>query len=246
MATALAVELRHRRGSDRDEDPDERSFRRTVQIATVGEDAEGVLAGLRNCPTNKLVLICYQHEKETAERLSTKVAETLKIDVEIYDNIMVEHSYKDMMQVFSQIVEKDRGQYDDYLLNISSGDKMICIAAAVTSFILGVKAFFCKDDQCIMLPPIKLDYTELVSNVKLSILKAVDDNGGEVASLDKLSQVTKYEKPLLSYHIHGSSDARGLIDLGLVDVVRDLRGKTKVRLTTLGKMLLVEKIEART
>jgi hypothetical protein len=243
LARSLTVEAsRHGRGTG--DEPTQRSFRKTVQIATVGEESSGVLAGVRNAPSNKLVLICYQHDKDIAKRLATNIMETLKTDVDVYDNIRVDQSYKDIMQVFSQIVEKNRDQYDDFLLNVSSGDKMICIAAAVTSFILGFKAFFCKADECVMLPPMKLSYTELVSEVKLSILKALDKVGGEVDSLDELSKLTNYGKPLLSYHIHGSEDARGLIDLGLAEAIRHSRGKTKVRLTTLGKMLLVEKIEA--
>jgi hypothetical protein len=233
-----------RRGKASGDDESSRSFRRTVQIATVGDDSGGVLAGVRNAPANKLVLICYEHDKEVAKRLATNIIETLKTDVDVYDQIRVEQSYKDIMQVFSQIIEKNKGQYDDFLLNVSSGDKMICIAAAVTSFILGFKAFFCKGDECVMLPPMKLSYTELVSEVKLNILRAIDMAGGEVDSLDELSKLTNYGKPLLSYHIHGSEDARGLIDLGLADAIRHARGKTKVRLTTLGKMLLVEKIKA--
>lgn len=243
MAKTSTVEIRHR-GKGANDEPSQRSFRKTVQIATVGEDTSGVLAGVRNAPSNKLVLICYQHDKEIAKRLATSITETLKTDVDLYDNVRVEQSYKDIMRVFSEIIEKNRDQYDEYLLNVSSGDKMICIAAAVTSFILGFKAFFCKGDECVMLPPMKLSYTELVSEVKLSILKALDKAGGEVDSLDQLSKLTNYGKPLLSYHIHGSEDARGLIDLGLADAIRHSRGKTKVRLTTLGKMLLVEKIEA--
>ena len=231
-----------RHGSDSDEEA-ERSFRRTVQIATVDKDSNGVLAGVRNAPANKLVLICYDHNKDIAKRLAASITETLKTEVEVYDNVRVEHSYKDIMQVFSQIVEKNKDQYDDFLLNVSSGDKMICIAAAVTSFILGFKAFFCKGDECVMLPPMKLSYTELVSEVKISILRALDKAGGEVDSLDELSKLTNYGKPLLSYHIHGSEDARGLIDLGLAEATRHLRGRTKVRLTTLGKMFLVEKIK---
>lgn len=93
-----------------------------------------------------------------------------------------------------------------------------------------------------MLPPMKLSYTEMVSEMKLSILRALDKVGGEVESLEELSQLTNYGKPLLSYHIHGSEDARGLIDLGLAETVRHSRGKSKVRITTLGKMLLVERI----
>lgn len=229
----------------RKESDDESSgaFRKTLQIATIGEDAEGVLSGVRNAPANKLALICYERDKEYARRLASKISETLKADVEVYDTIRPEHSYKDIMQAFSDILGKNKGLFDDFLLNVSSGDKMICIAAAVTSFILGFKAFFCKGDECVMLPPMKLSYTELVSEVKLNILRALDKAGGEVDSLDELSKLTNYGKPLLSYHIHGSEDARGLIDLGLAQATRHSRGKTKVMLTTLGKMLLVEKIE---
>jgi hypothetical protein len=231
-------------GKHRKESDDESVvFRKTLQIATVGEDSEGVLAGVRNAPANKLALLCYDRDKEVARRLALRINETLKADVEVYDKIRAEHSYKDIMQVFSEIVEKNREQFDDFLLNVSSGDKMICIAAAVTSFILGFKAFFCKGDECVMLPPMKLSYTEMVSDVKLSILRALDKAGGDVDSLDELSKLTNYGKPLLSYHIHGSEDARGLIDLGLAQATRHARGKTKVTLTTLGKMLLVEKIE---
>lgn len=231
----------HGRGAEGDPS---RSFRKTLQIATVGEDSSGVLSGVRNAPANKLVLICYDREKEAARRLSKSITDTLKTEVEIHDNIRPQQSYKDIMQVFSEIVEKNKEQYDDFLLNVSSGDKMICIAAAVTSFILGFKAFFCKGDECVMLPPMKLSYTEMVSEVKLNILRALDKVGGEVDSLDELSKLTNYGKPLLSYHIHGSEDARGLIDLGLAQATRHARGKTKVTLTTLGKMLLVEKIAA--
>ena len=220
-----------------------KAFRKTVQIATIGEDSEGVLSGVRNAPANKLVLIGYVKDREIARRLSVSITDTLKAEVEVHDTIRPEHCYKDIMQVFQKIVEKDQSDYDDFLLNVSSGDKMICIAAAVTSFILGFKAFFCKGDECVMLPPMKLSYTELVSEVKLNILRALDKAGGEVESLDELSKLTNYGKPLLSYHIHGSEDARGLIDLGLAEATRHSRGKTKVTLTTLGKMLLVEKIE---
>jgi len=237
------AETVHHHSKNVSDDESSNSFRKTLQIATVGEDSGGVLAGVRNAPVNKLVLICYQHDKEVAKRLATSITGTIKTEVEVYDNIRVEHSYKDIMQVFSQIVEKNSEKYDDFLLNVSSGDKLICIAAAVTSFILGFKAFFCKGDECVMLPPMKLSYTELVSEVKFNILRALDKNGGEVDSLDELSKLTNYGKPLLSYHVHGSEDARGLIDLGLAEAIRHSRGKTKVRLTTLGKMLLVERME---
>lgn len=101
----VATESLKSHGRKSIEDGD-KSFRKTVQIATVGEDFDGVLAGLRNAPVNKLVLICYERDKDIAKRVSTKITETLKIDVAVYDTIRPEHSYMGIMQVFSSIVEK--------------------------------------------------------------------------------------------------------------------------------------------
>jgi len=220
-----------------------KSSRSTLQIATIGEDSDGVFAGLRNASANKLVLICYGRDKEIARRASVKITETAKIDVAIYDDIRPEHPYKDIMQVFSNIVEANREGYDEFLLNVSSGDRMICIAAAVTAFILGFEVFYCKRDKCVMLPPVKLGYGEIVSDVKRRILRALDEAGGQVDSLEKLSELTAYGKPLLSYHIHGSEDARGLVELGLAETTRHSRGQTKVTITALGKMLLIENLQ---
>jgi hypothetical protein len=241
MPSTLPSEEVTRRHRESNGEPT-KTFRKTVQIATVGEDTDGVLAGVRNAPANKLVLICYDRDSEAAKRLSTNIAGSIRTETEVYNNIRSGHLYKDIMDAFSQIIEKNQTSYDDFVLNVSSGDKRLCIAAAVTSFILGFKAFFCKGDECVMLPPIRLSYTEMVSDVKMKILRALDSVGGEVESLDELGKLTDYGKPLLSYHIHGSEDARGLIELGLAQSVRGSRGKTKVSLTTLGKMLLVEKI----
>ena len=242
MPSTLTSEELSRRHRESDGEPT-KTFRKTLQIATVGEDTDGVLSGVRNAPVNKLVLICYDREREVAKRLSMEISGTIRTETEVYDSIRSEHLYKDIMDAFTHILEKDQAGYDDFVLNVSSGDKRLCIAAAVTSFILGFKAFFCKGDECVMLPPIRLSYTEMVSDVKMEILRALDTVGGEVESLDELVKLTNYGKPLLSYHIHGSEDARGLIELGLAQSVRGSRGKTKVSLTTLGKMLLVEKIK---
>jgi len=215
-------------------------FRKTVQIAIVGDSGEDVLAGLRGAPVNKLVLICYSSEKETAKRLSRRIADTIGTDTEVYDNIRPAHTFNDIMDVFSLVLEKNQSRYEEFLVNVSSGDKMISIAAAVSSIILGFNAFYCKGEECVMLPPMKLDYRDMVSDVKMDILKALGSAGGEVRGLDRLSKLTNYGKPLLRYHINGSEDARGLVDLGLAQSSAKSKRKDKVTLTTLGKMLLVQ------
>jgi hypothetical protein len=235
-ATVNALGHQHRQPESETTKP----FRKTVQIAIVGDSEEDVLTGLRHAPTNKLVLICYSSEKETAKRLSTKIAGTIRTETEVYDNIRPAHTFNDVMDVFSLVLEKNQNRYEEFLVNVSSGDKMISIAAAVSSIIFGFDTFYCKREECVMLPPMKLDYRDMVSDVKMDILKALGSAGGEVKSLDKLSKLTNYGKPLLRYHITGSDDARGLVDLGLAQSPPKSKKKDKVTLTTLGKMLLVQ------
>jgi hypothetical protein len=63
--------------------------------------------------------------------------------------------------------------------------------------------------------------------------------GGALESLEKLEEASGYGKPLLSYHIMGGKEARGLAELGLVEVEKGDRGKLSTKLTTLGKLLVV-------
>jgi DNA-binding MarR family transcriptional regulator len=84
----------------------------------------------------------------------------------------------------------------------------------------------------------KYGYTQTVTEPKLEIMRAIERSGGDVESLEKLSEITNYGKPLLSYHIRGSQDGKGLESLGLVEIERGKRGRLHVRLTSLGRTLL--------
>jgi hypothetical protein len=68
--------------------------------------------------------------------------------------------------------------------------------------------------------------------------KIIISAGGIIESLEQLEQLSGYGKPLLSYHVQGGKDSKGLADLGLVDVDKGDRGKISVKLTVLGKLLV--------
>ncbi len=88
------------------------------------------------------------------------------------------------------------------------------------------------------MPVLKLSYNEVISDAKIKILKAINNAGGIIQSLEQLEQISGYGKPLLSYHIQGARDSKGLADLGLVDVEKGDRGKISAKLTVLGKLLV--------
>lgn len=95
-------------------------------------------------------------------------------------------------------------------------------------------------DQPEMLPVLKLSYSEIISKAKIDILRAIDKAGGEVADLEQLIKISGYGKPALSYHLHGAGgESKGLVELELAEVQRVLKGRSQVRLTTLGKLLLL-------
>ncbi|MHA2070354.1 MAG: hypothetical protein ACW985_01050, partial [Candidatus Thorarchaeota archaeon] len=73
----------------------------------------------------------------------------------------------------------------------------------------------------------------------------IQDAGGAVKSLKELSEISGYGKPLLSYHINGDDESRGLTELGLVEVEQKRRGRLQVALTILGRAMLLGQSDVR-
>ncbi|GIU72066.1 MAG: hypothetical protein KatS3mg003_1545 [Candidatus Nitrosocaldaceae archaeon] len=210
---------------------------RVLQIATYGEDQEGITLGIKNFPIHKLILLCYEDDRKRAEEFGRRISSTLSIPVN-YLNVSENNVIKDTLEKIASIL-KEENEFDQILINVSSGEKLIGCAALSAAFVNGIQAFgMSKNYTPLIMPVLKMSYSEIVSDAKIDILKAIDNAGGEVESLEALSNVSKYGKPLLSYHIQGSKESKGLAELGLVEVERISRGKVKVRITTLGKLLI--------
>jgi len=213
---------------------------KTIQIATFGSDGQdGIALGIRSFPIHKLALICFSSDKHNAEQFSSKIRSVLGLPVTI--NIVTkENVIRDTMERVNEILILNGKEFQQALMNISAGDKLIGCAALSAAFINGIKAFGMDETGSLplLMPVLKLSYSEIISEAKIKILKAIDSAGGIVDSLDQLEQVSGYGKPLLSYHVQGAKDSKGLADLGLVDVEKGDRGKISAKLTTLGKLLV--------
>ena len=210
---------------------------KTLQIATFGEEPENVLIGVRNFPIHKLSLICLEEHVSDAQEFSSGLKSVLRIPVEIL--AVGKPVLETVLEAFAKILAKERGKYQDYVVNVAGGEKLLGCAALSAAFINGLKAIGVEGKNPVMLPIIKLSYSELISDAKKNILRAIYTAGGVVDSLQHLSEISNYGKPLLSYHIHGADDAKGLEDLGLVSVKKSKRGRTIIQLSVLGKMLLL-------
>ncbi len=212
----------------------------TLQIATFGSDMqEGIAAGIRNFPIHKLVLICYSSDNQKAEEFSRRIRSILGIPVTI-TVVNRENVIRDVLERVGEIISMQGKNFQQILMNVSCGDKLIGCAALSAAFINGIKAFGMDSAGApLPMPVLKLSYSEIISEPKMNILKAVEKVGGAVDSLEKLEEASGYGKPLLSYHIMGGKEARGLAELGLVEVEKGDRGRLLTKLTTLGKLLVI-------
>lgn len=219
----------------------------TLQIATFGSDGQdGIALGIRSFPVHKLILICFSSDKNKAEDFTRKIKNVLGLPVNI-TIVTKENVVRDTMERVNEIVNIEGNQFRQVLMNVSSGDKLLGCSALSAAFINGIQAFGMDETQTtpLLMPVLKLSYTEIVSEAKIKILKAINNAGGIVESLDHLEQISGYGKPLLSYHIQGARDSKGLADLGLVEIEKGDRGKISAKLTTLGKLLVSSNALAR-
>lgn len=221
---------------------------KTLQVATFGSDGQdGIALGIRSFPVHKLVLICFSSDKNRAEDFARKIKSVLDIPTTI-TVVTKENVIRDTMERVNEILNLHAKEFQQVLLNVSSGDKLIGCAALSAAFINGIQAFGMDETHTIplLMPVLKLSYSEIVSEAKIKILKSISDAGGVIESLEQLEQISGYGKPLLSYHVQGARDSKGLADLGLVEVEKGDRGKISASLTTLGKLLVSSNALTRT
>jgi hypothetical protein len=133
------------------------------------------------------------------------------------------------------------------LVNISSGDKSLSYAVLSAAYIKGIETFMINSahpTSLAIIPTPKLYYSKIITNTNLRILNSIARAGGEVYGLDRLQQISGLIKPLLSYHIHGRNNTKGLIDLGLVwiESKKDENGTIVIiRLTAMGKLFVTDR-----
>jgi len=209
---------------------------KTLQIAILGGNDEAIFVGLRSFPAHKLVLIAPPDAMGQSATVSAKLADTLRLTVSIVE-IKV-NSIQMVLDTIGELIRKEAGAFEDFLINVGSADRTLACAGVTAAFVYGVKAFDVSAEQPEMFPVMKFSYIEAVTAPKIAILRAIERSGGRGESLEILSGIMDYGKPLLSYHIRGSQESRGLESLGLVDIERGRRGRLQVKLTPLGRTVL--------
>ncbi len=74
----------------------------TIQIATFGDDHDGIVAGIRNFPIHKLAVLCYEDERPKAEEFSRRIRSTLGIPVSLL-TVSRTSAIRDVMEKVAEI-----------------------------------------------------------------------------------------------------------------------------------------------
>lgn len=210
---------------------------KTLQIATFGQNVEGIYSGLCYFPVHKLIIFHNIDQSKEANEFADKIRSTLKIPASLR-NIWEKDTFQSVTNHLFQILREEIN-FEMILLNVSAGNKTICSAALTAAFSQGIQAFDVDSNGYpVLFPRMTVTFDRIISKAKIDILKAIDEYGGSISGLSELVEITGLGKSLLSFHVFGTRDNKGLTHLGFVNVERVKHGKVNVSLTPYCKMFL--------
>ncbi len=201
---------------------------RVVQVAPVGDNPDALFIGVREFPTRKIVLMAPPEKMTEARKLEERLL-PFKLPVTIYE--LKGDILEKMFEILASL-KLTEGE-DSIIVNVATGDRMTTCAALSASYVNGVKAFNVMGDQVLILPLLKFSFTKLISEKKFEIVRALSD--GSPKSFEELGKKVRISAPLLSYHLNGDRETSGLVEIGLVEILQNEKGKQAV-LSTMGNL----------
>ena len=201
-------------------------------IAPVSDHMDALFVGIREFPTKKIILISPEDRMEAAEGVRNDL-ERFKIPVDIIP--ISGNIWEETFRIVCEVRKANEGE--NIMINVATGDWTTRCAATSAAFVNGIKAFSVSDDEVKLLPILKFSYYKILTDRKMKILQTLHSEENCCASLEELSKKTEMSLPLISYHINGNPKSEGLKKMGLVETV-DKKGKTEIKLSTLGNMLM--------
>jgi len=205
-----------------------------VIIAPLGPYMDDLFVGIREFPTERIILVSSKEKMKEAEATKKKL-EQFRIPCTIKEIRSDTHIWEATFEAIAQIksAEKDK----ELLINVSTGDRETRCAATSAAFVNGIKAFGVEGNEAMLLPVLKFSYYKMLTDKKLDILKVLASNPKCCSSLDELSKKTNMSLPLISYHINGTLKSEGLKELGLIETL-EKKGRMEINLSMMGRLLV--------
>ncbi|HLC55603.1 MAG TPA: DUF6293 family protein [Candidatus Nanoarchaeia archaeon] len=202
-----------------------------IVVAPVGDHIDDIFVGIREFPTERVVLIAPPHRKSEAQK-AKKGLEKFRIPVSIRE--IKGNVWEEIFAAVSEIKQLEKGK--NVIVNVSTGDRDSRCAATSAAYVNGIKAFAVDGDHAMLLPILKFSYYKTLTDKKMELLRLLN-NKDCCASLEQLSKKSRMSLPLISYHINGNLKSEGLKDLGLVETAEE-KGRVAIKLSMMGRMLL--------
>lgn len=223
---------------------------KVIHIMPVGLRKERLLESIRKSgyPIQKVYLVLEKNKgpsREDIYRAAEEIEKTLNVLVE------VEKIYVDMLDVYAAalemlgVIKKELTEGNEVLINASDSTRTLCIACYVAAQLSGSKLYMAMPryedgkevgiDRVVEIP---IPSLKKISDDRLVIVKTIEEQGGEVESINKLIELlegkTEDQKRYMAQRARMSYHLKGLEEDGLVEMRRE--GKNvKIRLTELGK-----------
>lgn len=202
---------------------------KNVVIAPVGDNINALYIGIKEIPTERVILLASREKKELANKTKAELAK-FGIQAQIEE---VSPRWEDMFTEIASIIKRENQK--TLVINVATADANARCAATAAAFVNGIRAFSTEDNRALMLPVLGYSYYKLLARKKREILQILSEK--EYTSLDELNKRTKMSMPLISYHINGNFKAEGLKRMGLVET-RLRKGKVDLKLSSLGSLLI--------
>ena len=214
---------------------------RFVHVMPVGMDSDRIVQTIKASghPVHKVYLVLDKSDVD-AEKTAGKVEDMLKPLIDIARVYVDKKSIYDTVTDILRVIRKEVDENNKVIINSSDADRYLTVACYIAAHISGSRFYISLNRsklQEVLVPPLKK-----INDEKVSIIKAIHDEGGEVDSINRLIDVLegkvedqkKYmaQRARMSYHLNG------LEEDGIVATKRE--GKNvRIILTELGKAYVV-------
>jgi hypothetical protein len=206
---------------------------KTTVVAPIGAESDegAVLSALGEFPAEAMVLLASPEGMKNAERLAARLNGTgVSCSVFRVRGASMWHGfYRALQSACRGIARKN------IVVNVSTADSVAQCALMSAAHVNGLRAVAVIDGKAMRIPIMNMPYGELLSESKMKILRSLDPSG--LPSLEAVSKKSGMSLQLVSYHVNGSPQSKGLIGLALVEATGD-KGRVKLCLSHVGRMFL--------
>lgn len=192
-----------------------------------------VLLPVREFPTQRMIFLTSPDGMVKAGEFSEQL-EKLGIVSSIVKINPGGNPWEDYFVSLAEVLEGQ--EKENVVINISTADRISQCALTNAAHVNGIKAIAVFETHVMVLPILKLSYSNMLSPKKLKVLQELQKSTCS-SSLEELAKSTQMSLQLLSYHINGSAKSKGLSELELVDT-EDIKGRVKVCLSTMGRLFM--------